>query len=166
MRQTQVPVTNGLRPPRRNIDVLFLSVRFKNRRVRIDGWMNTRASFGARKISFPESGQHKKIERTPITDQRQINHGLSQLILAVDIFDHVGLIDNIYQVLRFGHAPEHNVEADGQLPIIRRVHPFQFTDVEMSPLVITLIDARKRNKCKHVPSIVCIGIKFRPSGNG
>jgi len=39
-----------------------------------------------------------------------MGHGLAQLFLFVRMFDQIGLVDDIDQVARFRHAPEHPVD--------------------------------------------------------
>ncbi len=45
-----------------------------------------------------------------------MRHELAELALFVGVLDQVGLVDDVHQVARLGHSPEHAVDAEAQLP--------------------------------------------------
>ena len=44
------------------------------------------------------------------------DHSLSELDIGVEVLDEIGLIDNVDQVLRFGHTPEDFMDAEAKRP--------------------------------------------------
>ena len=65
---------------------------------------------GVRPLS--ESGQDEQVQRPPIPNQGQVDHRLTQFILAINILDQIGLVDDIHQMQRFRDPPKHFPNAD------------------------------------------------------
>ena len=74
------------------------------------------AARSARKGAGAVIGQTQYFHHTPIARPSEMDHGLPQLGLSGRMFDEIDLIDYIDQVLRFGDAPEHLIDAHAQLP--------------------------------------------------
>ena len=76
-----------------------------------------------------------------------MDHGLSQLGLLVRMFDEVGLVDDIDQVVRFYDTPEHLIEAEAQLPLVianfAEQQQIGFTQVGMGTVRIRGVVAEK-----------------------
>ena len=74
------------------------------------------ATRSARKGADAVIGQPQYFHHTPIARPGEMHHRLPQLGLSGRMFDEIDLVDDIDQVLRFGDAPEHLIDAHAQFP--------------------------------------------------
>ena len=61
--------------------------------------------------------QREEFRHAPLAGQGEVDHELPELGFFVGVLDQVGLVDDIHQVARFRHPPEHPVRAEAQLPL-------------------------------------------------
>ena len=106
------------------VDVILAGLEIVDRvAVGIDHDIGAGPALGARKRAFTEPGQHEEIHRAPVARRAEPDHGLAEFVFAVDVFDQVGLVDNVDQVLGFRHAPEYLADARRHLEVLEHAGP-------------------------------------------
>ncbi len=95
-----------------------------------------------------------EIEAAPIAEEREIDHGLAQELVAVDVFNRIGLVDDVHQMARFGDAPEHAMGADQHLPVHAAVAVMRFAHVEMRAPIIVEIETTERHEVQRLAVFV------------
>ena len=60
--------------------------------------------------------QQEAFNDAPVTGNRQMHHGLTQLGAVSRVLDEVQLVDDIHEVVQLGHTPENAVETQPKLP--------------------------------------------------
>ena len=96
--QTNIDITNVMAVAQGKIDMLLLVGRPVHRAVGIHRQRRPEAAFPACKRPFPKVRHHVAADLTPVTQQGEPQHGLAELVLAVDVGGEVGLVDDIDQV--------------------------------------------------------------------
>ena len=64
------------------------------------------------KVLFAKAAHGEQAKRSPISIKCGVQHGLTELVLTVDIVRTIGLIDDIDQVNRFGYSPKDFIDTD------------------------------------------------------
>ena len=104
----------------------------------------------ARKRALAEAGQNIQVNLAPIVKFGDIDHRLAQVVLAVQVFDQVDLVDDVDQMVRFRHPPEHLVEAGQDFPAVGLIEPIGLADIKVGALAIAGIQTQIRNKTELV----------------
>ncbi len=115
MGKANIPRPDRVSPPQSQIRVPVSGPRIERRGIG-DRQRAPQARVVCRKGSLPEAGQHEEPEATPVTVKVEIDHGLAELVLAVDVLHGVVLVDDVDQVARLRDAPEHLVDPNDQVP--------------------------------------------------
>ena len=103
----------------------------------------SKAALVSNKCTFPKSGQNKQIQKSPIFDQGEIYHRLPHFFLAVGTFHLVSLIYDINKVLGFRYPPKYFADPYFKVIISFRKTPDEFSEIEMCPFRIKLINPDK-----------------------
>lgn len=139
----QVDGAAGLVPAQGVVRVPFLLIGFVVGLVGIDDQRRAQASLAAGEGAFAEPGQQKEVERAVFQYLGDAHHGLAQLVLAVDVLDQVGLIDDVDQVLGFGHPPEYLVDAGANLPAVGYVEVVELADISVGAFFVRAVDPQE-----------------------
>ena len=83
------------------------------------------------------------VNGSPLQFERDVDHGLSQLVLTVDVLHAVGLIDDVDQVMGFGLAPEDLPGTCKQCPAILQEQGARLAHVEVRSASIVRIDPQE-----------------------
>ena len=124
------------------------------RRVLRDGKESPEPRVGRGERSLAEGGKVEQLEGAEVQLEREGDHGLAELLLAVQVLDAVGLVDDVDEVARLDHSPEHPVEADDERVTIRQVEPAGEPQVEVGALPVVGVDAKERSDGQTVRSLL------------
>ena len=98
--------------------------------------------------------------RPPIALRPQVDHGLAQEVLFVGILDLIHLIDDIDQVPRLGHAPEHAVDPDQKIPLVLNGTPVSLAQVGMGSFAVLAVEPKKRDEFHLLALVVASVAEF------
>ena len=73
--------------------------------------------------ALTESGQQEQVHNAPVPHRGKIEHGLTELFLAIHLIHQIGLVDDIHQVPSFRHAPEHLANPHPGFPAAAHMNP-------------------------------------------
>ena len=132
----EVEVAEGVRPTRGVAQVVSLVAPRRNRPGRAE------PAAASRRRPLAEARQEVEVERAPVPQQRQRDHGLAEPVLLVDVLDRVHLVDHVDEVPGLGDTPEDATGAEGQLPVATHSEPVGLADVEVGPLVVLGVHAQ------------------------
>ena len=68
--------------------------------------------------------------------QGQIDHRLAEVIITIDVFHRIDLIDDVHEMTRFGNTPEHSMGAHQQLPVATAKAVIGFAQVYMTAPIV------------------------------
>lgn len=112
------------------------------RLVRLERIRQLRMAALAGKRALALQRHQEQFERARLVlNERDVEHRLAELALVVEIFDEIGLVDDVDQVARFGHAPVHAAQAGAELDVFADLRVVQLADVGVAALVVARIDA-------------------------
>ena len=135
-----------------DVEVPLLGAALVEGVVVVEGQRVAQAAPGPRKGAGTVVGQAENLDHSPIRGPGEMGHGLAQLFLFVGVFDQIGLVDDIDQVARFRHSPEHPVDPEAQLPFtaVALAEPQQIglAQVEMGSVRVGAVVAEKGGQRK------------------
>ena len=115
-------------------------------RITIGDQRKAQATVLAGEGAFPEPGHEIQVQRSPVPLRRHFQHGLTKLVFTIQVFDQIGLVDNIDKVDEFGGTPENLADAETQLPVLLHQPELQFADVCVPAFRIPAVQTHKGNK--------------------
>ena len=122
--------------------------------VRIDERLGAQAPLPPRKGPLAKPRQHEEIEGAPVADEGEVDEGLPELVLAIDVLHEVRLIDDVDEMAGLGDPPEHAADADAKLR--RLEHPLveQLPHVEVRAPVVRGVESQERREQQALPAVV------------
>ncbi len=99
-------------------------------------------------------------ESAPGTLPCDAEHRLPELVLLIDVFTKVGLVDDVDQVARFGDTPKHHICPDQYFPFAKDAPPEGLTQIDVCAVVISGIRSSEGGHPEFVRAILRVEPKY------
>ena len=165
-RQSEIPIAEIVAPAGSEIDMAFLVGMFVERGIRVDDERAAQPALDAGEGAFAKTGQEIGFQPSPSGLPGQADGRLAQLVLAIAVFDPVGLVDDVDQMSGLGDAPEHldQTGLDSQLVADKAVKAF--AQIGMAARIIDGVDSCPWNQDELVSAIGAAPAKIALQDDG
>ncbi len=165
MREAHIPIPERVGPANGQVRVESSRARLELRTVGIHRERQAEPAGGSGKRPLAEQRHEKDVDRSPALDQREVEHRLPQLLLAIRALHQIRLVDDVHQVLRFGDAPENLPEACPELPAPGHQLPTEHAHVEVRPVSILRVESEERLEQEGLATVVPLHEVLRPESD-
>ena len=153
MRHADVEIPDRMRPPHRVVDTPPPCPRLVGGPIRIDEGLGAQAPLPPRKGPLAEPRQHEEIQGAPVADEGEVDEGLPELVVAIDVLHQIRLVDDVDEMVGLGDPPEHAADAGAELRGVEHPLVEQLPHVEVRALLVRGIDPQEGGEQQALPAV-------------